>query len=359
MKRAHSRFSDLGTERFFGTGEVGRRERNWFALNLCNIGLKSGQEKNYRLCGELFRICAEYYGIIVNGEIEGNNLMTTLANDYTASINRVTWSPDGKLFGVAYSKSLMQIYSYHGGDDIRNHLEIQAHAGSVNDLAFAYPNKILSIVTCGDDKLIKTSPFVRFNKDGMLLAVLIHANGIKILANPDGVGLLRTTENSSFDPSGVASTPVAKGQVCHLYLRLLLVQTSAITTFGTVSASGGPSTTDKTPSMPHMTLMNSEKRNLVDRPRIRNEAVDKSRMWKVTEISEPSQCLSLRLPDNTSLLMQYMFTLFALHVTNLVYTNSGLGVLALVANDVHKLWKWQKNDRNTSRKVFVQTLITS
>nr|GEW04309.1 ribonuclease H-like domain-containing protein [Tanacetum cinerariifolium] len=64
-------------------------------------------------------------------------------------------SPDGKLFGIAYLKSLVQIYSYHGGDDIRNHLEIEAHAGSVNDLAFSYPNKILSIVTCGDDKLIK------------------------------------------------------------------------------------------------------------------------------------------------------------------------------------------------------------
>nr|GEW04310.1 hypothetical protein [Tanacetum cinerariifolium] len=84
-----------------------------------------------------------------------NAPQTTLANDYTASINRVTWSPDGKLFGVAYSKSLVQIYSYHGGDDIRNHLEIEVHAGSVNDLAFGYPNKILSIVTCGDDKLIK------------------------------------------------------------------------------------------------------------------------------------------------------------------------------------------------------------
>nr|GEU38798.1 topless-related protein 4-like isoform X1 [Tanacetum cinerariifolium] len=82
-------------------------------------------------------------------------LQTTLANDYTASINHVTQSPDGKLFGVAYSKSLVQMYSYHGGADIQNHLEIEAHAGSVNDLAFSYPNKILSIVTCGDDKLIK------------------------------------------------------------------------------------------------------------------------------------------------------------------------------------------------------------
>ncbi|GKC82725.1 topless-related protein 4-like protein isoform X1 [Tanacetum coccineum] len=224
-------------------------------------------------------------------EAQGNNLM--VCNSLILAVSAML---AGEKLSVAYLKSLMQIYTYHGGDDIWNHLE--------------------------------TSPFVRFNKDGMLRAVLIHVNEIKILANPDGVGLLRTTKNSSFDPSGAASTPVAKGQVCHLYLRLLLVQTSAITTFGTVSASEGPSTTDKTPLMPPMTLMNSEKRNLVDRPRIGDEAIDKSMMWKVTEISEPLQCLSLRLPDNTSSLMQ---------VTNLVYTNSGLGVLALVANAVHKL----------------------
>lgn len=34
---------------------------------------------------------------------------------------------------------------------------MDAHAGSVNDLAFAYPNKQLCIVTCGDDKLIKVT----------------------------------------------------------------------------------------------------------------------------------------------------------------------------------------------------------
>ncbi|GKB54703.1 topless-related protein 4-like protein isoform X1 [Tanacetum coccineum] len=245
MKRAHSCFSDLGTERFFGT---------------------------------------------VNGEIEGNNLMVSKSLILVVSTmlagEMLSMNPllDNE---VKEANELLEragkIYVYHGGDDIRNHLEIEAHAGSVNDLAFAYPNKILSIVTCGDDKLIK------FNKDGILLAVSIHANRIKILANPDGVGLLRTTENSSFDPFGVASTPVAK--------------TSAITTFGTVSASGGPSTTDKTPSMPPMTLMNSEKRNLADRPRIGDEAIDKSRMWKVTKIFEPSQCLSLKLPDNMSSLM--------------------------------------------------------
>ncbi|CAL5342729.1 unnamed protein product [Camellia sinensis] len=55
-------------------------------------------------------------------------LQASLASDYTASINRVIWSPDGTLF------------------------EIDAHSGSVNDLAFSYPNKQLSIVTCGEDR---------------------------------------------------------------------------------------------------------------------------------------------------------------------------------------------------------------
>lgn len=36
-------------------------------------------------------------------------------------------------------------------------MQIDAHAGGVNDIAFAHPNKQLCIVTCGDDKLIKVS----------------------------------------------------------------------------------------------------------------------------------------------------------------------------------------------------------
>ncbi|KAK3436831.1 hypothetical protein EUGRSUZ_C01358 [Eucalyptus grandis] len=50
---------------------------------------------------------------------------------------------------------MVHIYSYYGGDDIRNHLELEAHVGSVNDLAFSYPNKWLCVVTCGEDKSIK------------------------------------------------------------------------------------------------------------------------------------------------------------------------------------------------------------
>uniref|UniRef100_A0A453IHQ2 Uncharacterized protein n=1 Tax=Aegilops tauschii subsp. strangulata TaxID=200361 RepID=A0A453IHQ2_AEGTS len=78
-----------------------------------------------------------------------------LVKDPTVSVNRIIWSPDGTLFGVAYSRHIVQIYSYHGGDDIRQHLEIDAHVGGVNDIAFAHPNKQLCIITCGDDKTIK------------------------------------------------------------------------------------------------------------------------------------------------------------------------------------------------------------
>ncbi|XP_020969643.1 topless-related protein 1 [Arachis ipaensis] len=78
-----------------------------------------------------------------------------LVKDPGVSVNRVIWSPDGALFGVAYSRHIVQIYSYHGGDEVRQHLEIDAHVGGVNDLAFSHPNKQLCVITCGDDKTIK------------------------------------------------------------------------------------------------------------------------------------------------------------------------------------------------------------
>ncbi|XP_071734473.1 protein TPR3-like [Rutidosis leptorrhynchoides] len=57
--------------------------------------------------------------------------------------------------GVAYLKHVVQIYSYDGSNDVRQHLEIDAHDGRVNDHAFSHPNKQLHVITCGDDKTIK------------------------------------------------------------------------------------------------------------------------------------------------------------------------------------------------------------
>ncbi|XP_062099535.1 protein TOPLESS-like isoform X2 [Humulus lupulus] len=75
--------------------------------------------------------------------------------DPCISVNQIRWSPEGSLFGVAYSKHIVQLYSYSGGDDVQQGLEIDAHVGGVNDLAFSFPHDCLLVITCGDDKTIK------------------------------------------------------------------------------------------------------------------------------------------------------------------------------------------------------------
>ncbi|XP_051135029.1 topless-related protein 1-like isoform X2 [Andrographis paniculata] len=399
-------------------------------------------------------------------------LQASLVKDPGVSVNRVIWSPDGSLFGVAYSRHLVQIYSYHGNDDVRQHLEIDAHVGGVNDIAFSHPNKQLSVITCGDDKLIKVwdattgtkqytfegheapvysvcphhkeniqfifstaldgkikawlydnlgsrvdydapgrwcttmaysadgtrlfscgtskdgeshivewnesegavkrtyvgfrkrsygvvqfdttknrylaagdeftvkfwemdstqlltstdadgglpaSPRIRFNKDGTLLAVSANENGIKVLANTDGLRLLRTFESLTFDAS--RASEAAKPTVN-------LIPSSSVVSSVALSDRVAPT-------------MNGDSRNLVDvKPRVAEEANEKSKIWKLTEISEPSQCRSMKLPENMRVTK----------ISRLIYTNSGNAILALASNAIHLLWKWQRNERNSSGK---------
>ncbi|XP_022714819.1 topless-related protein 4-like isoform X2 [Durio zibethinus] len=412
-------------------------------------------------------------------------LQASLASEYTAAVNRVIWSPDGALLGVAYSKHIVHIYSYHGSDDLRDHLEIEAHIGNVSDLAFSQPNKQLCVITCGEDKTIKVwdavngnkqytfegheapvysvcphhkegiqfifstaidgkikawlydnmgsrvdynapghscttmaysadgtrlfscgtnkegeshivewiesegavkrtyhglgkrsvgvvqfdttrnrflaagdefqvkfwdmehvnlltatnadgglpaSPCLRFNKDGILLAVSTNENGIKILANADGARLLRSIEARALDrvldASRAASTAVAKGPI--------------IGTFGASSSTTGTSiaVADRSAPMTAIVGLNGDSRTLPDvKPRVTDE-LEKSKMWKLTEINEPSQLRSLRLPES----------LMPIRVVRMIYTNSGGAILALTDNAVHKLWKWQKNEHNLSGK---------
>ncbi|XP_048133044.1 protein TPR3-like [Rhodamnia argentea] len=44
---------------------------------------------------------------------------------------------------------------------------------------------------------LPASPCIRFNKEGVLLAVSTSDDSIKVLANADGIRLLRTLENSA------------------------------------------------------------------------------------------------------------------------------------------------------------------
>lgn len=55
-----------------------------------------------------------------------------------------------------------------------------------------------SLLTSIDaDGGLPASPCIRFNKDGILLAISTSDNGFKILANAEGIRLLRTVENRS------------------------------------------------------------------------------------------------------------------------------------------------------------------
>lgn len=393
-----------------------------------------------------------------------------LVNDPSISVNKVMWSPDGALLGVAYSKHLVHLFAYLGGDDLKLRFEIDAHVGGVNDIAFSHPNKQVYIITCGDDKVIKVwdaatgakrhtfegheapvycvcphfkeniqfifstsldgkikawlydnmgsrvdydapgrwcttmaysadgsrlfscgtskdgethivewnesegsikrtyagfwkrsmgvvqfdttknrflaagdeymikfwdmdsasvltttdaggglpaSPRIRFSKEGGFLAVSTNDNCIKILANSEGLRLLHGLESRRFEISR-ASSDVA-------------VKLPGVVPLGVVTALAPVTET---------AALNGEIRGLVEvKPRGVEEPVEKVKITKQAE-SDVTPCRSLRLLDN----------LPVTKVSRLIYTNSGLAILALTSNAVHKLWKWPKNDRNLSGK---------
>ncbi|XP_043719623.1 TPR repeat-containing protein ZIP4 [Telopea speciosissima] len=74
-KLAKKRMSELGSEAFFGKGEVGRREKNWFALNSWNIGTRTGKDKKYDLCAEFFESAAEFYAASIDGVVEESTMV--------------------------------------------------------------------------------------------------------------------------------------------------------------------------------------------------------------------------------------------------------------------------------------------
>lgn len=54
---------------------------------------------------------------------------------------------------------------------------------------------------------MQASPRLRFNKEGSLLAVTSSDNGIKILANRDGMQMLRALEARAYDTNRAPPEP--------------------------------------------------------------------------------------------------------------------------------------------------------
>ncbi|XP_022760612.1 topless-related protein 2-like [Durio zibethinus] len=402
----------------------------------------------------------------------------SIVKDSSISVSRVAWSPDGNLIGVAFTKHLVHLHAYQGSNDLHLHLEIDAHMGGVNDLAFSHPNKKLCVVTCGDDKLIKvwdlsgsrlfnfegheapvysvcphqkeniqfifstavdgkikawlydnmgsrvdydapgqwcttmrysadgsrlfscgtskdgesflvewnesegkikrtysgfrknsngvvqfdttknrflavgddseikfwdmdntniltsieaegglpSLPRLRFNKEGNLLVVTTADNGFKVLANSNGLRALRAMEARSYEAS---KTPLE-----------MKVSSSAMGT------SIGPVVSKvervDSPARPTPILNGVEPMSRsIERPRNLEDVSDKTKTWELIEIVDPTQCRTVTMADNPDTDSK---------VARLLYTNSGVGVLALGTNGVQKLWKWSRSEQNPSGK---------
>ncbi|KAJ7518741.1 hypothetical protein O6H91_20G006000 [Diphasiastrum complanatum] len=176
---------------------------------------------------------------------------------------------------------------------------------------------------------LPASPRLRFNKEGSLLAVTTSDNGIKILSNSDGLRLLRTFESRAFEGGKILMDAAASSK------------TAAVSQLVAVSAPSG-SIGGALPPAGSISAPNGvdSNRGLEAKPRVAEETNERGKNWKLMEINDHGQCRAIRLPD----------TLPASKVSRLIYTNSGVAILALASNAVHKLWKWQRNERNMSGK---------
>lgn len=52
------------------------------------------------------------------------------------------------------------------------------------------------------------------------------------------------------------------------------------------------------------------------KPRIADDSSDKSKVWKLTEVSEPSQCRSIKLPENMRVPKVYFSLLYLKHMNH-------------------------------------------
>ncbi|XWS31168.1 hypothetical protein CRYUN_Cryun23aG0053900 [Craigia yunnanensis] len=83
LKKAHNRASEIGADCFFGKGEIGRREQNWFAVTAWNFGTKCGKEKNYELCAEFLRLVSGFCSVMI---LTSLSVGTQLTDDKVTTI---------------------------------------------------------------------------------------------------------------------------------------------------------------------------------------------------------------------------------------------------------------------------------
>ncbi|CAH8274523.1 unnamed protein product [Arabidopsis lyrata] len=98
----------------------------------------------------------------------------------TAGAVCVAWGSHGNNtnYAVGFCEGLVQTYNYTHDTPTKQHLEIEAHSGPVNDIVFYSSQGELKIVTCGDDKHIKAWN----SSDGLVYWKLTHTAPLNSLA---------------------------------------------------------------------------------------------------------------------------------------------------------------------------------
>ncbi|KAI3786010.1 hypothetical protein L1987_45137 [Smallanthus sonchifolius] len=140
-------------------------------------------------------------------------------------------------------------------------------------------NKFLLFSTNADGGL-PASPCIRFSKDGILLAVSTADNGVKILANPEGLRLVKSIENQP-DTIRLASANAAKAGIA-----------------SSSSAGANIGFPDRSIQFPVMAAVNQDNQNMQEIRGRNTDEVEFPIISRPKEITEPFQLRSLRLPDN-------------------------------------------------------------
>ncbi|XP_010245461.1 PREDICTED: protein TPR1-like isoform X2 [Nelumbo nucifera] len=277
-------------------------------------------------------------GSRVDYDAPGHSCTTML---YSADGNRLFscgTSKDGDSFLVEWNESEGAIKRTYSGfrkksagvvqfDTTRNHF---LAAGEDSQIKFWHMDNVNILTTTDAEGGLPNLPRLKFNKDGNLLAVTTVDNGFKILANSDGLRSLRAIESRSFEALKAPIEPTA-----------IKATTAATAANISPSISKVERLETSSPKRPSAVLngVDSMARSIEKRPL--EDLSDKTKPWELTEILEPAQCRAVSLGDSADPSSK---------VVRLLYTNSGVGILALGSNGIQRLWKWSRNEQNPSGK---------
>ncbi|XP_065020995.1 protein TOPLESS-RELATED PROTEIN 2-like isoform X3 [Musa acuminata AAA Group] len=330
-------------------------------------------------------------------------LQATLMKDASISVNRCLWSPDGSILGVAFSKHIVQTYAFSLNGELRQQMEIDAHVGGVNDIAFSHPTKSLSIITCGDDKTIKvwdaTTGQMQYTFeghetpvysvcphskesiqfifstaiDGKIKAWLYDCLGSRV--DYDAPGHWCTTMAYSADGTRLFSCGTSKDGDSHLVEwnetegaikrtyagfrkrslgvvqfdttrnRFLAAGDEFMIKFWDMDNTSVLTTTDADGGLPASPRLRFNREGSLLAVTTSDNGI---KILANADGQRLVRMLESRAFENSRGAPQQINA--NIKVVRLLYTNSGLAILALGSNAVHKLWKWTRNERNPSGK---------